>query len=80
VLEDFDSSSPRFFVDTLKQVRQLECLKLLEVAVRQQGEGSEEASREIYEWCRGKGRVGESETELRASWGMRKVDHYCGIW
>jgi hypothetical protein len=80
IIEDFDSPSPRLLSDTLKQSRELEGLKLLEVAVRQRGEGTEETEREIDDWCNGIGRAGERQTELRASWRMKKIDHYCGFW
>ncbi|GAA6010463.1 hypothetical protein JCM11491_006950 [Sporobolomyces phaffii] len=80
VLEDFDSPSPRSLVDTLKRSNGLERLKLLEVAVRRQGAEPDDGTNEIDEWCQGEGRIDRRQTELRASWRMRKVDHYCGIW
>jgi len=79
-LEDFDSSSPGYLVDTLKHVPELGGLKLLEIAVSKQGEGSEKATKEIEAWCRGEGRQEGCSSELRASWKMRKVDHACGFW
>lgn len=80
IIEDFDSPSPRRLVDALNKTRELERLKLLEVAFRQREEGTEEAEKEIGEWCEGEGRGGKCRTELRASWRMKKIDHYCGFW
>ncbi|GAA5941501.1 uncharacterized protein JCM15063_006120 [Sporobolomyces koalae] len=80
LIEDFDSSSPRYLVETLKETKALQRVKLLEVAIRQQGAGMQEAASEIEKWCGGTaGRDGRA-TKLRASWNMRKVDHFCGIW
>lgn len=82
IIEDFDSSSARSLVETLRASRELDELKLLEVAIAtgRPEEGQKEAENDVEEWCRGEGRVDGRQTELRASWRMRKVDHYCGFW
>ncbi|GAA5884444.1 hypothetical protein JCM16303_005083 [Sporobolomyces ruberrimus] len=82
IIEDFDSSSARSLVETLRASRELDELKLLEVAIAtgRPEEGQKEAENDVEEWCRGEGRVDGRQTELRASWRMCKVDHYCGFW
>ncbi|GAA5914960.1 uncharacterized protein JCM6883_001776 [Sporobolomyces salmoneus] len=80
VVEDFDSPSPQSFFETLDKTSELQSLRLLEISIRQNGEGTVEAEKAIDEWCDGKGRTDGGRTELRASWRMKKIDHYCGFW
>ncbi|GAA6063196.1 hypothetical protein JCM10212_000498 [Sporobolomyces blumeae] len=79
-LEDFDSPSPAYLVETLTKSPALSRLKRLRVAVPKRGTDKTDGERDVEAWCEGVGKVDGRKVELDASWRMRKVDHHCGMW